>query len=94
MENENFIKLIAVHDKNLPKNTIGLSSKLFSEYKDNKQKLSIIRFPIISMNSLVGDINIIEKPNLNDNFCIISTDIAIINSIDFSGDVINLINLE
>ena len=89
MTNENSIKLVVFHDTNLPKRTIALSSKNYSIYKN--KEFRITRNPVISANSILSDINIIESSTLNDETCSASTDIIIDTCCNYDGDIMNII---
>ena len=92
---KHLIKLMAAEDVSLPKNTIVLPSKIYSDIVKNEMGI-IIAHPIpISYSRLrsLGNSNILESSELREDECRLSHDLIISMGfdLDFEGDVISVI---
>lgn len=91
----NAIRLVVQMDRNLPDNTICLSGNTYDVCVKNKDKMIIVRYPIISPSCILNlsDLNIQESSLVNEEQCLVSPNIAITLALD-TTDVLNIVKCE
>lgn len=91
----NAIRLVVQMDRNLPDNTICLSGNTYDVCVKNKDKMAVVRMPCTSYEHvlLLSGFNIEESSLVNEEQCLVSSNIAITLALDCT-DVLSIIKRE